>query len=383
MYIPRNQPCPCGSGKRFKHCHGELALEGIKLASVRPGVAPPEVFRKAAAEFKKGQERARHLGDIGLPNTVEFNGKRMVGVGGSIFAIDPNYAPLNLAAELLVKTFGQRWFEKRLKKPAQVPHPVVEWYRSTMALLQRSTNEGGDVELALTGPAKAWFLLAWDIWVLQHHELLAQLVPKLRNSRQFQGARYELTTYALFVRAGFKIEPENEADGSQKHVEYIATHLKTGERVAVEAKIRHRPGVLGFRGTASSDDAQPGITDRLRDAFKKRPGLPYVICIDLNLPPTSDEASAARIIDTAHAEVEAQSKERERNGRPFPATMVIITNYAHHYGDPHQPDPESLQCVIKMGQPAHAFTRSETVDQILEALASYGNLPRGWEDFER
>jgi preprotein translocase subunit SecA len=21
---PRNAPCPCGSGKKFKHCHGRL-----------------------------------------------------------------------------------------------------------------------------------------------------------------------------------------------------------------------------------------------------------------------------------------------------------------------------------------------------------------------
>jgi len=20
--VPRNSPCPCGSGKKFKHCHG-------------------------------------------------------------------------------------------------------------------------------------------------------------------------------------------------------------------------------------------------------------------------------------------------------------------------------------------------------------------------
>ena len=23
--ISRNAPCPCGSGKKFKHCHGQLA----------------------------------------------------------------------------------------------------------------------------------------------------------------------------------------------------------------------------------------------------------------------------------------------------------------------------------------------------------------------
>ena len=23
--IGRNDPCPCGSGKKYKHCHGQLA----------------------------------------------------------------------------------------------------------------------------------------------------------------------------------------------------------------------------------------------------------------------------------------------------------------------------------------------------------------------
>jgi preprotein translocase subunit SecA len=25
--VGRNEPCPCGSGKKFKHCHGQLARE--------------------------------------------------------------------------------------------------------------------------------------------------------------------------------------------------------------------------------------------------------------------------------------------------------------------------------------------------------------------
>jgi preprotein translocase subunit SecA len=23
--VGRNEPCPCGSGKKYKHCHGRLA----------------------------------------------------------------------------------------------------------------------------------------------------------------------------------------------------------------------------------------------------------------------------------------------------------------------------------------------------------------------
>ena len=25
MKVGRNEPCPCGSGKKFKHCHGKLS----------------------------------------------------------------------------------------------------------------------------------------------------------------------------------------------------------------------------------------------------------------------------------------------------------------------------------------------------------------------
>jgi preprotein translocase subunit SecA len=25
--VGRNEPCPCGSGKKYKHCHGQLARD--------------------------------------------------------------------------------------------------------------------------------------------------------------------------------------------------------------------------------------------------------------------------------------------------------------------------------------------------------------------
>jgi preprotein translocase subunit SecA len=25
--VGRNEPCPCGSGKKYKHCHGRFATE--------------------------------------------------------------------------------------------------------------------------------------------------------------------------------------------------------------------------------------------------------------------------------------------------------------------------------------------------------------------
>ncbi len=55
--IDRNQPCPCGSGKRYKHCHGSLsgapsALLGEALAAYRAGSLrrAETLFRQAIAE---------------------------------------------------------------------------------------------------------------------------------------------------------------------------------------------------------------------------------------------------------------------------------------------------------------------------------------------
>ncbi|HEX6793402.1 MAG TPA: SEC-C metal-binding domain-containing protein, partial [Casimicrobiaceae bacterium] len=55
--IDRNQPCPCGSGKRFKHCHGSLtgpantvlaeALAAYRAGTLRRAEA---LYRQAIAE---------------------------------------------------------------------------------------------------------------------------------------------------------------------------------------------------------------------------------------------------------------------------------------------------------------------------------------------
>ena len=35
--VGRNEPCPCGSGKKYKHCHGALAKDDAASARVGPG----------------------------------------------------------------------------------------------------------------------------------------------------------------------------------------------------------------------------------------------------------------------------------------------------------------------------------------------------------
>jgi hypothetical protein len=143
MQPARNGPCPCGSGKRYKHCHGALIFDGIEAPNFGKNSAPPDVFRRAAAEFAKIRERERLLGDVRLPNTVEFAGSRIVGVGGTIWAVDPKYPPINFMSELLVRSLGAHWFGSELEKGQGVAHPAITWYRATMDWQNQHVDAGG------------------------------------------------------------------------------------------------------------------------------------------------------------------------------------------------------------------------------------------------
>ena len=89
--------------------------------------------------------------------------------------------------------------------------------------------------------------------------------------------RFTMTKMAEFPCLGDAAEPLSVAyeKVARKHPEFIATHTVTKEIVAVEAKSRHRPGVLGFGqgDTGKSDFVRAGLTGLLRSALQKRPQL--------------------------------------------------------------------------------------------------------------
>jgi hypothetical protein len=130
-------------------------------------------------------------------------------------------------------------------------------------------------------------LLAYDLYVLKDNlSLQDDIIRRIKISDQFQGARHELFATATCIRAGYAIEFENEKDGTRKHAEFIATHKQTGQKIAVEAKSKHRPGVLGFLGNKESEQAiKLGVTSLINKAIAKNPEIPLVIFVDTNLPP--------------------------------------------------------------------------------------------------
>jgi hypothetical protein len=168
---------------------------------------------------------------------------------------------------------------------------------------------------------------------------------RLRRPTESQGARYEVAVAATMIRAGFDLQLENEKDSNRRHPEFLATHRKTGQVLAVEGKSRHLPGVLGRAGRPIERERfRLDIRGLLRDALAKPVAHPYAIFIDANMPPDfareerqewlGDVDRAVGLLDHGFNDLGI------RIGSGF--NFLAITNVPHHYGRPGEPPPNPL-----------------------------------------
>ena len=214
----------------------------------------------------------------------------------------------------------------------------------------------------------------YDLYALRHHAALQdEVIRRLKIPDQFQGARYELYVAATCIRAGFDIAYEDEADTSHKHPEFVATHRGTGDKMAVEAKSKRRPGVLGFSDDGAIDDNRPRVQHLLRDAFSKAVAGPYAIFLDLNLPP-SGEPLAMQPWLRGMLDGLASVGGRGADGRDE-FNVLLLTNHPHHYGSPNSPYPPNDLTTVIARHPRFALSQPGILSDLHRSAEQYGNIP--------
>src|SRR5689334_1095180 len=77
--IGRNEPCPCGSGRKFKRCHGAFSTPP-NSATQAPEVVERAVARAAAAEYQRVKQQGKGRPII----SQELKGWRFVAVGSRV-----------------------------------------------------------------------------------------------------------------------------------------------------------------------------------------------------------------------------------------------------------------------------------------------------------
>jgi hypothetical protein len=201
-----------------------------------------------------------------------------------------------------------------------------------------------------------------------------ELLQRLRNRDQFQGARYEIAIAAIFARIDCEITFFGREAVGTKHPEFTARFRPTGASLSVEAKSRHRPGVLHQPGVLDPQTALRGDIGRLlREALQQDPGdQPFLVFIDLNAPPTP----GVQIGDKSwFGDIRGviQNYGLPTAERPSPLTLVGVTNFGDHYRPDHLPSPPEFLLI----QPTVSRNEAdqEVITRLGQAMNHYGLVP--------
>jgi hypothetical protein len=231
-----------------------------------------------------------------------------------------------------------------------------------------------------SGALAAYTCFAYDLFVVADNGGLDDaLIERLKSRDLFQGARHELFAEATCLRAGFTVQHENEKDGSTRHAEFTAKHTATGQLLSVEAKSKHRDGVIGRPGTP---DEKPDLRfgALINDAVDKQPPHPLVIFIDANLP----FRWAERLYSRQAGNIPSRSMQlildriKKEHNDVDPYCMIVFSNHPHHYA-PNDIDVQK-HLVSVVSQQARANLNA--LQSLHRAANLYGNVPNGFSSEE-
>jgi hypothetical protein len=371
--VGRNDPCPCGSGKKFKKCHGNPS-SGPTSGKLKWSVesihdAPPNI-RARFREMRKESIANSFAGP--QPIKLDFQGHTFRAIKNRLLYTKKERTYIDFLLDLIKTSFGKKWHTAQVQTPKEQRHLVMQWmgswYEHCMSIQAKTAPEGGVFGSTPTGDGLSLLTLGDDLYRLQlAQRLTSKLMSRLRDPNEFQGARYEMQVASIFLRSGFDIEWVQD-DGS-KHCEFCAVHKHSKQRVAVEAKSRHRPGVLGMSGHFS-EDHPIGLEPLEADARRHNPGdSPFCIFIDVNWPvhpelPKLRKPWMKEVFELAQKHIPSQQA-------PEAVSLSVFTNYSWHY----QGKSEALPHETLFTWPLfamHPITDRLTRDALMNSIVTYG-----------
>lgn len=292
---------------------------------------PPDVLarfkQQEAAELIREQQQ-------GLGNPIvatKMNEQQVVAAGNTIHWSRRWKTFADFLGDYIKGILGSDWGNSEIAKPVHERHPVMQWYEELCHFQRKHLVQGEIKSAPATGVVKCYLGLAYSLYLIKHNvELQDRLVKRLKDVRQFQGAYYELFVANCLIRAGFKLELEDETDPAVKHCEFSAVS-KTGKKYWVEAKMRSVVGLLGKTkddGTRNTD-ATSAMVKHLNAAFAKPAADERLIFIDVNTEAHANPESGPfpEWTNKAAKRLAWYGKEQLKAGQ---SAYVIITNMSFH-----------------------------------------------------
>lgn len=284
--IGRNQPCPCGSGKKYKRCHGAPAAPRGAPGSEQHRLIAQQALRQAKARIAR-REKQQGLGKPIIAAKLQ-NGHQVVAVGKRIHFSDRWRTFHDFLRDHLFDPFGKEWVEAELAKSVEYRHRILQWFDQASEAARSGGVKTGQIYSApMTGATRAFVNLAYNVYLIAHHsendgKVVGGYINRLKSTRSdaFGGALFETYAAAAFLKAGIKLEYEDESNGQVSHVEFVAFYPKTGKRFSVEVKARDR-----LPGAEDVDDVKRlRVANKLNKALGKKAAHTRVVMIEINVP---------------------------------------------------------------------------------------------------
>lgn len=302
--------------------------------------------------------------------TLDLGSQMLVLVGGELIHLHKKMNSHEFLVKYSTKIMGEEWGTEELKKPIGEQHPLIKWYREMGEGMKSSPDPSEIFGQPARTPYAAYVKFSYDLYLLRHHfSLPDSLVARLRHVDQFQGARYELSVAAAFIRAGFSISFESAFRADSSHCEFDAKNRESNKVFTVEAKSRHRDGILGRPGKCDElSEIVPDIERLVRGALKKDAKYPRIVFIDLNLPPSDDCGGVPEwVYDLGHR----IDNERKRSEDNCPSAFLFFTNQPFQFMGADEEHPDSWSVLTGINIPAFDSLTRATMDPI----SSLGEFP--------
>jgi hypothetical protein len=367
----RNERCNCGSGKRYKHCHGLIYFD-FPTFDIYPigSQKNNSLFQQRLAALEKNRRSQQGLGKPIL--TANVNDQKLVAIGNRGLASRGWRTMHDFLPCYLEDVIGTEWFIEERKKLGQDRHPLIQWSdKMEKYRLSLQPKGGGAVRAPMIGAVEACLQLAYNLYIVEHNKDIQQrMIARLKHKDQFQGAFYEISVLASLVKAGFTVEYEDESGASGKRCECIATDRRSGRKYTVEAKSIHRIGLFGVVSNGrSAIKLKQDISDQLRGALKKESDYPRIIFIELNSP--KDGELGLIELEKGGDIVRAKDKDLPNADPAF----VFITNHSHQY----HLDTSPSRAVVAVGFKLPNFGNGVS----WKSLRDYHMAKQKYSDIER
>lgn len=133
MKVPRNSPCPCGSGKKFKKCCGDAVKEQQQID-----------FYETQAGGNVLQKAVEMMHRLPPPRMVSRPQMQAVFQGHKVRAVRNmiHFRPLNetffdFQLNLLFWALGEDWYNEQMRKPLAGRHVILQWRDERNKVLEK------------------------------------------------------------------------------------------------------------------------------------------------------------------------------------------------------------------------------------------------------